>query len=159
MRRIQPKVPTLSDYSDVPTEGPTPVGTVRPVPDVQTVNATLAVEAHPSAVREARSFLRRTLVAAAVADDVIDTILLLASEVVTNAVIHARTTSELRVIRTATVVRVEVADSSVLVPEMRVFDFESASGRGLAIVQAVASRWGVDQLSEAGKLVWFEVAA
>lgn len=123
------------------------------------LEATIAVEAHPAAVSEARRFLRRTLVAAAVGDEVVDIVLLLASEVITNAIIHARSASEIRVVRSPAVVRVEVVDRSQLLPERRVFDFESASGRGLAIVEAVAARWGVDTLPGDGKRVWFEVAA
>jgi anti-sigma regulatory factor (Ser/Thr protein kinase) len=123
------------------------------------LEATIAVEAHPAAVGEARRFLRRALSDAGVDEEVVDVVLLLASEVITNAVIHARSSSEIRVMRLPAAVRVEVADTSKALPERRVFDFESASGRGLAIVDAVAARWGVEAIPGDGKFVWFEVAA
>lgn len=132
---------------------------MAPTQEQPTVEASLALDAHPAAVSEARRFLRRSLAAAAIADDVLDTVLLLASEVVTNAVIHAQTSSTVRVLRLDAVVRIEVVDESAHLPELRVLDFESASGRGLAIIQAVAERWGVERIPGDGKLVWFEVAA
>ncbi len=121
------------------------------------VDARLDVPLEPSAVSRVRAFVRSAL-AGAIDEEALDTVLLLTSEVVTNAILHAKTPSEVRLIRLHDAVRVEVADASTLLPERRFFDFDSASGRGLAIVEAVAARWGIEPAA-AHKTVWFEVPA
>ncbi len=121
------------------------------------VDARLDVPPEPSAVSRVRAFVRSAL-AGAINEEALDTVLLLTSEVVTNAILHARTPSEVRLIRLPEAVRVEVADGSTLLPERRFFDFDSASGRGLAIVEAVAARWGIEPAG-AHKTVWFELPA
>jgi len=55
-------------------------------------------------------------------------------------------------------VRVEVVDISPVVPIRRSIDTDALSGRGIAIVDSLASQWGVADLSAQGKTVWFEVA-
>jgi anti-sigma regulatory factor (Ser/Thr protein kinase) len=127
------------------------------VSDPARVDARLDVPPEPSAVRQVRAFVRSAL-AGSVDEDALDTIVLLTSEVVTNAILHAKTASELHLVRLPDVVRVEIADRSPAIPERRVLDFTSASGRGLAIVEAVAIRWGVEGAA-ASKRVWFEVRA
>ena len=112
-----------------------------------------------SAVREARRFLERALTHAGVSEDKIDDVILLTSEVVTNAVVHAATMAELRLSVDSSSVRVEVADGSATRPERRVFDFLSASGRGLSIVATVAADWGVETVPGDGKYVWFVISA
>jgi anti-sigma regulatory factor (Ser/Thr protein kinase) len=108
-------------------------------------------------VAQVRAFVRDAL-AGTVDEDVLDTIVMLTSEVVTNAILHAKTPSVVRLRRHPDVVRVEVTDGSAALPERRMFDFASASGRGLAIVEAVAVRWGTDRAASS-KTVWFEVTA
>jgi DNA-binding NarL/FixJ family response regulator len=78
----------------------------------------------------------------------LDTINLLVSEVVTNAIVHAGTDVE--------VSRIEVTDQGLSLPTPREASDEETSGRGLALVEALASEWGVDSRPE-GKVVWFEV--
>ena len=120
---------------------------------------TKTLQPEVSAVREARRFLERALTEAGVSDDKIDDAVLLTSEVVTNAVVHAATTAELRVSVDSSSVRVEVADGSARPAERRVFDFLSASGRGLSIVATVAADWGVETIPGDGKYVWFVIPA
>ncbi len=88
---------------------------------------------------------------------VVDTVELLTSEVVTNALVHARSAPELSVEVRQDVVRVEVSDASAIEPVLQQPDLESASGRGIAIVETLAAGWGVEQMPDDGKLVWFEV--
>lgn len=85
-----------------------------------------------------------------------DVILLLASEVVTNALRHAPPPRELRVREQAGFVRVEVTDSHPLPPRRREPDAESPGGRGLWLLDALAARWGFLREGD-GKCVWFEV--
>jgi DNA-binding NarL/FixJ family response regulator len=103
----------------------------------------------------------RRLVAGAVdrwdCGDVLDTITLLTSEVVTNAVHHAGTQVEVGVELLPHALRVTVADGDPTFPVARGRDDVAApSGRGLAILDSLAARWGVLPMP-AGKAVWFEV--
>lgn len=80
---------------------------------------------------------------------------LLVTELVTNAVIHGR--GEIQVLADANDDRilVEVIDEGGgFEREMRVRDFDDVGGRGLAIVESEASRWGVH---EGTTHVWFEL--
>lgn len=81
---------------------------------------------------------------------------LLTSELVTNAVVHARSDVEVTVSLGARAVRVEVADDGPGRPAVRRAGPDSPSGRGLTLVDAVADRWGVDHAAP-GKSIWFEV--
>jgi anti-sigma regulatory factor (Ser/Thr protein kinase) len=103
----------------------------------------------PVARRFAREQLRHSA-----AD--IDTVVLLVSEVVTNAVLHARSDIVLAVDDHGEVARVEVHDSSPVPPRLHKFAVESATGRGLRLLDQLALRWGADS-SHDGKVVWFEV--
>lgn len=83
---------------------------------------------------------------------------LLVSEVVTNAVIHGRSDVRLRVRASPQRLRVEVGDDNSRRPSRVAMDAEALDGRGLTIVELVASAWGVDAV-DVGKVVWFEIAA
>ncbi|HLI15799.1 MAG TPA: STAS domain-containing protein [Acidimicrobiales bacterium] len=86
----------------------------------------------------------------------VDAALLLVSELVTNAVLHARTSIEVRLERCGEAVRVETVDGSTLLPTARRWSPDATTGRGLHLVERVASRWGV--VAEADrKTVWFEL--
>ena len=88
--------------------------------------------------------------------DLFDTVALLVSELVTNAVIHAGSAVEVAVSLTPDVVRVDVFDDDTTPPAPRDAADTDTSGRGMAILDAYASSWGVDT-NDAGKSVWFEV--
>ena len=81
---------------------------------------------------------------------------LLVSEVVTNAVRHAGSPGQIELRVDGDVLRVEVTDAMAGRPEPRHPTPEEPSGRGLAIVETVASRWGIEPVPE-GKTVWFEL--
>ncbi len=83
---------------------------------------------------------------------------LLVSEVVTNAVLHARTELRLVVGWNGDRVRVEVMDHSPALPAPRRFTELTSTGRGMHLVDEVATTWGADHKDD-GKVVWFEVAA
>jgi anti-sigma regulatory factor (Ser/Thr protein kinase) len=88
--------------------------------------------------------------------------LLLVSELVANAVEHGGTQDhinevELQVIVADDHVQIEVTDHSVVVPVPRGGPVDRPSGRGLALVDRLASRWGVARVAS-GKTVWMEVA-
>jgi anti-sigma regulatory factor (Ser/Thr protein kinase) len=82
---------------------------------------------------------------------------LLTSELVTNAVLHARTALVLGVTRGSSRILVTVADGDRDGnPHTPPPDDERPSGRGLMLVAAMANEWGVFE-TETGKTVWFTV--
>ena len=89
--------------------------------------------------------------------DLTDTVTLLVSELVTNAVVHAGSDVEVMVRLTPTAARVEVTDASADGVAPRDATTEEDSGRGLALVGNLARRWGVRPAPGGGKTVWFEV--
>jgi anti-sigma regulatory factor (Ser/Thr protein kinase) len=109
----------------------------------------------PASVAAARAFVRRAL-ATGCAPDVVDVATLLASELVTNAILHARTPVRVAVTSGPRTVRVEVADRSSAPPRVRDFAPEAVTGRGLQMIESLADAWGVEP-DGAGKVVWFEV--
>jgi anti-sigma regulatory factor (Ser/Thr protein kinase) len=80
---------------------------------------------------------------------------LVVSELVTNAVVHAGTPIELTLVIREGVLRIEVTDLGVDRPQRWARD--ESSGRGLPIVEAVGTAWGVIDLGSS-KTVWCEVA-
>ena len=85
-----------------------------------------------------------------------DVVTLLVSEMVTNAVLHARTEVHLSIEHDAAGIRVEVSDLSPAAPAVRHFTQQAATGRGMKLVEQLADRWGTEPLPD-GKVVWFEV--
>lgn len=82
---------------------------------------------------------------------------LLASELATNAVVHARSAFEVAVSTDDGHLRVEVSDADPGVPQVQWVPAGATSGRGLLIVETLASAWGVTPLEGGGKTVWFEL--
>jgi len=80
---------------------------------------------------------------------------LLVSELAANAVDHARTEFELRILLGRRL-RVEVRDASQVLPARRTVDVESERGRGLHLLDCVAADWGI-KIGRPGKTVWFEL--
>jgi anti-sigma regulatory factor (Ser/Thr protein kinase) len=89
-------------------------------------------------------------------DALADTAALLTSEIVTNAVLHARTPMDLVVQRLRDGVAVEVTDGSRKQPRARRVTPDSTNGRGMALLEQLASTWGVT-VHRAGKTVRFTV--
>jgi anti-sigma regulatory factor (Ser/Thr protein kinase) len=89
-------------------------------------------------------------------DDVRDVVRLLVSELVINAVLHARTAVTLCLHHEPGRLRVEVSDGSTAPPVLRSPGPRAATGRGLQIVANLSDEWGVDMQRE-GKTVWFVV--
>lgn len=117
--------------------------------------ARTTLRADPRSAGAARRFVTSTL-ARWKCQHVADMVALLTSELVTNAVVHARSGVRLTVSLGAAAVRVEVADDAPGRPVVRRAGPESLHGRGLTLVDAVADRWGVDH-APPGKSIWFEV--
>jgi two-component sensor histidine kinase len=88
-----------------------------------------------------------------------DTVLLLVSEVVTNAVRHAATPFELTISIAGAEVMVAVVDHDQgHRPQVRNPQPHDTSGRGLRIVNELASDWGTEVVATDAKRVWFRVS-
>ena len=114
----------------------------------------LALPPDPARLREARSFVRRSV--PPLAPDCLDVVLLLTSELVTNAVIHARTAVELAVATTPGTLLVMVHDEDGSAP--REPDRAGRDGGwGLGLVAALADTAATQRHPEGGKTAWFRV--
>ena len=81
---------------------------------------------------------------------------MLVSELVANAVLHTGTAIEVVVCPELDRVRVEVHDGSPQLPIRKHYSNMSGTGRGLLLVERMASEWGSDRTAD-GKIVWFEL--
>jgi PAS domain S-box-containing protein len=79
------------------------------------------------------------------------------TELVTNAALHAHTEIGVSVVVDDARLRVEVRDGSPVLPGRRQYDAQATTGRGMALVGALASDYGVSPLEVTGKVVWFEI--
>lgn len=123
------------------------------LPEAPLAATAMEVTAVPSAVADARGFVRGTL-AQWGCEEISDAACLLASEVLTNAVRHAQGPLRLRLHRTDREITVEVTDHSTHIPQRRPAELGDESGRGLLLVEALATGWGTRPSSD-GKTVWF----
>jgi CheY-like chemotaxis protein/anti-sigma regulatory factor (Ser/Thr protein kinase) len=90
--------------------------------------------------------------------DQLDDAVLVVSELVSNAVLHAGTPCTLTLRLSTNVLRVEVADGGGGSPELRTQPLSEPGGQGLRIVSALSSAWGIDP-APPGKSVWAELTA
>lgn len=81
------------------------------------------------------------------------------SELVTNAVLHAHTEIDLTVALFDDRVCCEIRDFNPAAVGARGYDKQASTGRGLDLVAAVASDYGVQSFGAAGKSVWFCIGA
>ncbi|MFF8913633.1 ATP-binding protein [Streptomyces sp. NPDC015032] len=129
---------------------------------MQVLQVQLEVGPDPAEVGRARRWARSRLIGSGIRDDepLAETLILLISELVTNAVVHTGCPAVLRMLFGSTgaagTVRVEVADASCRPPQQRHAAGEDTGGRGLELVDGLADRWGW-QPEGAGKRIWCEV--
>ncbi|MFC9591226.1 ATP-binding protein [Streptomyces sp. NPDC056944] len=127
---------------------------------MQVLQVQLEVGPDPAEVGRARRWARSRLAGSGIGDDepLADTLVLLISELVTNAVVHTGCPAVLRMLFPAegSGVRVEVADTSDRPPRPRHAEGDDTNGRGLELVDGLADRWGW-QPEGAGKSIWCEV--
>ncbi len=119
----------------------------------------LDVDARPESVPQARVFARGLLDVWGEAD-LRDDVDLLVTELMTNAVLHAPGRARVEVAREADGVRLAVLDSSPTTPVRRSVSGASTTGRGLNLLSALSSSWGVTPREDGlpGKAVWCRVA-
>ncbi|MGW0602019.1 SpoIIE family protein phosphatase [Streptomyces sp. NPDC002776] len=128
---------------------------------VITARAAASFEPVGRSVASARSFVRDTLQGWGFAD-IVDDAVVLTSELVTNAVVHAGTSADVLCLRADDGVRIEVADHY---PEREIplqgtsvsmGNPDREGGRGLQLCAALAGRWGVEY-TPTHKQVWFQL--
>jgi anti-sigma regulatory factor (Ser/Thr protein kinase) len=119
----------------------------------------------PTSARAARRFVAAALYGCGL-DALIEVVVLLAGELVTNAIAHTPATTVgigLLVSLNDDAIGIEVHDTSLQLPKLAgLASGDTESGRGLGLVAALATRWGVDANVDGdgqgdGKTVWFEV--
>jgi anti-sigma regulatory factor (Ser/Thr protein kinase) len=93
-------------------------------------------------------------------DGLVDPVLQVADELVSNAIRHAVNDGE-RFVEVALVptqrgVRVEVRDGDPTPPHVREPSVDDAEGRGLRVVQSLGTAWGWEP-GKVGKTVWVDV--
>ena len=127
------------------------------------VDAELRLRPSPNAASQARKFISDFCAAAQLPPAICEDAALLVSELVTNAVIHGRTTATVEVHRPADTLRVTVRDDNPQLPavgdspDLNAQTLDTESGRGLLIVSKTAKRWGIEA-GAGGKAIWFELA-
>jgi PAS domain S-box-containing protein len=116
-------------------------------------SATYQLPPEQEAVAASRRLVATTLRQWEIPRGVIDDVVLLTSELVTNAIIHGRPPIELRLRRMGSDLLLEVIDSATLLPRKRQPTPDDEHGRGLQIVELLADRWGT-RATERGKSMW-----
>ncbi|WP_443078242.1 ATP-binding protein [Streptomyces sp. SP17KL33] len=124
----------------------------------------LEIRPDPAEVGRARRWARARLSGSGIGDDepLAETLILLVSELVTNAVVHTGRPAVLRLLLSGLrdggirKVRLEVVDGSACAPAPRCADGDETGGRGLALVDVLADRWGWSH-EGVGKRIWCEL--
>jgi len=129
---------------------------LRSVPVNVIQRATLSLGPGADGASSARRQTRALLDEWGCDDTLVDDTLLVVSELVANAVLHAGNAVSVALVLCQDRVRVEVADASSVLPAPSSYDLDAHTGRGLTLVGALAERWGAES-QDGGKLVWAEV--
>ncbi|MEU3461531.1 ATP-binding protein [Streptomyces sp. NPDC006733] len=118
---------------------------------------------HPRSVGRARTLLRTQSSSWRLPEDAVETAVLLLSELMTNACRHGHASPgreiSARCVLRGTTLRVEVSDAGSGLPRLLAAGPDDESGRGLALVAALAQAWDAGpRPCGIGKTVWFELA-
>jgi Histidine kinase-like ATPase domain len=131
-----------------PSAHPSPTGHLAEIERVE-------LAPRPASAATARRLARAFAATHRLGDDLADSLCLVASELVTNAVLHARTVLVLTLELRPGVARIAVRDRSPARPAVCSYSSEAVTGHGLAVVAALSRTWGTVPDGD-GKLVWAE---
>jgi serine/threonine-protein kinase RsbW len=107
----------------------------------------------------ARDFVREAC-AGHLGAEQLDTAVLLTSELVANAIRHTRSDSfEVHISLSRDGIQIAVRDRDKTAPVLGAPEPDSASGRGLQLVDQLSGGWGVKYGEAGGKSVWFNLRA
>lgn len=129
-----------------------------PLGEGGTIEAKRLFYGDASSVGEARLFVREALAITDAPADIVDSAVLLVSELATNVTLHARTDLQVTLRFDDSTLWGEVKDWNSRLPQPCTAPEGATTGRGLTLVDAVATRWGIDQ-DDDGKAVWFFLEA
>lgn len=125
--------------------------------DAQDLPDVLLLEEDMGSIRRARDHVRQSCHGAGLDPRTCETAVLLTSEVVTNALVHAHSAPRLGVSVGVAGLRVEVGDDDPVHPgPVAQVEPSAYSGRGLGLVATLADDWGITS-RDAGKVVWFSL--
>jgi len=123
-----------------------------------TLEARLELPDDPGSVTLARNLLTQ-LLGQWEMEDFVDLASLLITELVGNAIRHVPGACAVELTRRGDVLRIVVVDSGPGMPDLQSPGISTFGGRGLHIVNALATRWGIDRLEDGSKAVWAELAS
>ena len=106
-----------------------------------------------SSLGEGRRFVAQTLRGWNVDEETIEPVMLVANELVANAIVHAHSSPVLSLESSGSDLLLRVADDAGDLTVARRAEPADDGGRGLILVEALCDRWGVDA-SDSGKTVW-----
>ena len=122
------------------------------------LRASVVLRALPQSAGAARKFIANICNAAELHEDDCALAALLTSELVTNAVRYGGSRAVIEAHTPGGVLRVSVRDDNPALPVVGDHpEFTKEGGRGLQIVDALSSRWGIEAALGGGKAVWFEL--
>jgi anti-sigma regulatory factor (Ser/Thr protein kinase) len=122
-----------------------------------TLEARVELPDDPRSVSLARNLLTQ-LLGQWETEDFVDLAAILIAELVANALRHVPGTCALELTRRGDALRVAVVDTGPGMPDLQNPGLSAYGGRGLHIVSALATAWGIDHLEDGCKAVWAEVA-
>jgi hypothetical protein len=114
-------------------------------------------EASPISASQARDFVTRRLIDHRLLY-LVDPVRLVASELATNALVHAQTAFSVTLEASERTVLLTVRDDSPALPSRRAAQAMDPSGRGLAVVAIVSRDWGTSEDGAGSKAVWASFA-
>lgn len=115
-----------------------------------------SVRANVDGVGAARRKAESAFVEAGLSGAERQVLVLLVSELVTNAIVHARPPVRLSIDISDDRTRIAVSDAVNRVPHLRRAETGAVSGRGLALVEELSTHWGTT-IGRHGKEVWLEL--
>jgi serine phosphatase RsbU (regulator of sigma subunit)/anti-sigma regulatory factor (Ser/Thr protein kinase) len=117
----------------------------------------LEIGDQPDAVRAGRLFVVERILSAGIAAEVADDAAVASAELLANAVQHGQPPVSICAVIQGDGVRIEVQDTSSRLPMRLAPSTSNMTGRGLALVEALSSKWGVERLPDGSKTVWCEL--
>jgi anti-sigma regulatory factor (Ser/Thr protein kinase) len=120
--------------------------------DPWAVSSTYELPSRPSSARLARRLARGAM--GGCSEPLVETAELLITELISNAIRHASSPPVLRIDVDSGTVRIAVSDESTKTPDVRHAGLEDEDGRGLLLVESLATSWGWTRTT-GGKQIWF----
>jgi len=108
-----------------------------------------------SSVPQARRFAQEKVIEWHL-DGLLDDVSMVVSELTANAITHARSDCQLRMSLSDGRLRIEIVDAGFGTPEPQPHSVTEEHGRGLHIIDALTSAWGMEVVPGHGKVVWAE---